>query len=81
MKPPRRRPDRTMLIGGVVFVAIGLLMVVEGIAHTISGTPIPATSWTEESSGPEQLVFGLIGIGLGAVNDQACLPSAKHLKP
>ena len=70
-----------MLIGGVVFIAIGLMMVTEGIAHTIAGTPIPATSWTGESSGPEQLVFGLIGIGLGAVNDQACLPSAKLLKP
>ena len=67
MKPPRRRPDRTMLIGGVVFIAIGLAMVIEGIAHTMSGTPIPATSWTQASSGPEQLVFGLIGMALGGV--------------
>ena len=54
-----------MLIGGVVFIAVGLAMAIEGIAHTLSGTPIPATTWTQESSGPEQLVFGLIGIGLG----------------
>ena len=67
MKPPRRRPDRTMLIGGVVFIAIGLMMVIEGVVHTISGEPIPATSWTQESSGPEQLIFGLIGMALGGV--------------
>ena len=41
--------------------------VIEGVVHTISGTPIPATSWTEESSGPEQVVFGLLGMGLGGV--------------
>lgn len=56
-----------MLIGGVVFIAIGLAMLIEGVLHTISGTPIPATSWTEESSGPEQVVFGLMGMALGGV--------------
>jgi hypothetical protein len=64
---PKRRADRTMLTGGGIFIAIGLSMLFEGIVHTISGTPIPATTWTQESSGPEQVVFGLIGIALGGV--------------
>lgn len=56
-----------MLIGAAVFAGIGLKMVIEGILHTISGEPIPATTWTDATTGPEQLVFGLIGIGLGGV--------------
>jgi len=62
MKKPR---DRMMLVGAVVFIGIGLMMVAEGIAHTISGEPIPATTWTLGASGPEQLILGLVGIGLG----------------
>lgn len=56
-----------MWLGAMVFAAIGLMMIVEGILHTISGEPIPATSWTQESTGPEHIVFGLIAVGLGVV--------------
>jgi hypothetical protein len=66
MKKPRQ-PNRLMLVGAAVFICIGALMVVEGIVHVISGEPIPATTWTQETTGPEQLVLGLIGVGLGIV--------------
>jgi hypothetical protein len=66
MKTPRR-PNRPMLIGAAVLICIGLKMVIEGIVHTISAEPIPATTWTEGASGPEQLVIGLVGVALGGV--------------
>lgn len=59
--------NRPMLIGAAVFIAIGVKMVIEGILHTISGEPIPATTWTDATTGPEQLFFGVVGIGLGGV--------------
>lgn len=65
--PEPRKPDRMMLIGAAVFLCLGGWMVLEGVLHTISGKPIPATSWTYESSGPEQIVYGLIAVGLGIV--------------
>jgi hypothetical protein len=66
MKSPRR-PDRAMLVGAAVFIGVGLKMIVQGIVHTISGEPIAATTWTDETTGPEQLIFGLIGVALGGV--------------
>lgn len=54
-----------MLTGAAVFICIGSLMVIEGVAHVLSGEPIPATTWTQETTGPEQLILGLIGVGLG----------------
>lgn len=56
-----------MWLGVLVFGAIGLTMIVQGILHTISGEPIPATSWTDESTGPQHIAFGLVSIGLAAV--------------
>lgn len=57
-----------MWLGVAVFGAIGLKMIVEGILHTISGEPIAATSWTDASTGPQHIVFGLVGIGLAVVS-------------
>lgn len=56
-----------MWLGVVVFAAIGLKMIVQGILHTISGDPIPATSWTDESTGPQHIAFGLASLGLALV--------------
>ena len=59
------RVNRYAVGVGVIFTGIGVRMSVQGIAHTISGEPIPATTWTEGGSGPEQLVLGIVGIALG----------------
>lgn len=66
MKKPSQ-PNRLMLVGAAVFICLGLLMVIEGILHTISGEPIAATTWTLAASGPEQLILGLVAVGLGIV--------------
>ncbi|MBC7895889.1 MAG: hypothetical protein H7066_10770 [Cytophagaceae bacterium] len=42
-------------------------MSVQGITHTISGEPIPATTWTEASNGPETLFVGIVGIAFGGI--------------
>lgn len=56
-----------MWLGVLVFGGIGLKMIVQGVLHTISGEPIPATSWTDESTGPQHIAFGLASIGLAVV--------------
>lgn len=63
--PPRT--NRLMLLGSFVFLVLGVIMTIQGIQHTLSGEPIPATTWTGEATGPEQLLIGLIGIGLAVV--------------
>ena len=54
-----------MLLFGAVFIAIGLFMLVEGVEHTLSGEPIPATTWTQASNGPETVLVAIAGIGIG----------------
>lgn len=56
-----------MWVGVLAFGGIGLKLVVQGILHTISGEPIPATSWTDESTGPQHIVLGLVSLGLATV--------------
>lgn len=68
-----------MWLGVLVFGGIGLTMIVQGILHTISGEPIPATSWTDESTGPQHIAFGLVSLGLAAVSHR--LRSERNREP
>jgi hypothetical protein len=60
-----RKVNKTWIFIGAIFVAVGILMVIEGIQHTISGEIIAATTWDESATGPEQTVIGFLGACIG----------------
>lgn len=60
-----RRVNRALVVIGALILVISAYMCVEGALHTLSGEPIPATRWSQESNGPETLFFGVVGLVFG----------------
>ena len=56
---------RKLVIFGTFFMLAGAGMTVRGVLHTASGEPVPGNRYEKESTGPENILFGLIGLGFG----------------
>jgi len=56
---------RKLVVIGSLFLFAGAGMTLRGVVHTLSGEPIEGNRYEKPSSGPVDLLFGLIGMGLG----------------
>lgn len=56
---------RKLVIFGLFFLVAGAGMTARGIVYTWRGEPIPASRYEKSSTGPVDILLGVIGMGLG----------------